>query len=291
MICGPSEQAGRSLQREEDWLIEFAGTWPFFLKLACYHTFESLLHNGGIDQKNRSKLEETILNNAITYLDSQWVTLTSRQRDILVNLRTWRSAFEYADSGFIDSDLAVFLRDGYCKIVEGAIDYHCALFRRYFSYQRSTEKLVGHLLPSQDNVMQSIADMLSRFSSVVEDVVPWVESQNESLVNSLLLLLRCQFEAVSKSNATYTPNIFLRGTDLIIDFADVVIAIRTLITPLSSQSLESVLNDELHFIRTNKPKRRVVFFVWDKQGLIPDRLNFAASFEKNNSLLRIVFAP
>jgi hypothetical protein len=89
LICEPSTMAGRSLASETKWLVRFAGTWPFYLKLACHYAFGQKPSTRPLKKKDRDTIEEIIWAEAYRYLALEVSLMSPQERDAVLNISKW----------------------------------------------------------------------------------------------------------------------------------------------------------------------------------------------------------
>jgi class 3 adenylate cyclase len=86
LIKVPSERVGVPLESYSDFLMEIAGTFPFFLQIACSALFEYLQMGGELDQIGRDGVIETFLEEAEPHFRYIWDRLDDAQRQVCLRV-------------------------------------------------------------------------------------------------------------------------------------------------------------------------------------------------------------
>ncbi len=86
LIRVPSERAGIPLEPYSDFLMEIAGTLPFFLQIACSALFEYLQAEGDMDQAGRGEVIEMFLEEAEPHFRYIWDRLDGAQRRVCLQV-------------------------------------------------------------------------------------------------------------------------------------------------------------------------------------------------------------
>jgi serine phosphatase RsbU (regulator of sigma subunit) len=82
LISIPSEKAGIPLEPHSDFLLEVAGTFPFFLQIACCALFEHLQSGGTMDEMGQMGVQEIILEEAESHFQYIWDRLDEPKRRV-----------------------------------------------------------------------------------------------------------------------------------------------------------------------------------------------------------------
>jgi len=290
LVLEPSTSAGTPLDDESSWLIKFAGTWPFFLKLACHHAFQ-YKHDSAmkrLNMRSRRAVEESVWEEALPHLDTYWGFLTSRQRDILINLDMWSRSMAESQ---IDPDTTKLSRDGIVRTVGDRVNYTCDLFSTYFSKKHDDEPLLGHAMSTADSALISIAETLSRLGICASELSQWDDSTEKNIQEISYVVLRSQYQRVSRErHAGEGPRRDYR-CDLRVDDVDVLVEIKRVRSLDHVPKIQVEINDDLAGYRSQKPNQRIVFLIWDRQRYIADREYFRDTYETKDKNVRIVFAP
>ena len=290
MICTLSSTAGRSLEGDAAWLIRFAGTWPFFLKLASHHAFRCKHSTAmwNLTRKLRAIVEERVWEEAIPHLDAYWSLLNSRQRDLLANLRTWSRS---GPEGRFDPDIMKLTRDGIIKITGTKVNYSSSIFSLYFPRKEREEPLSGHSLPPPAMALASIAEILSRLGACTAVLSNWDDSKEANIQEIAYAVLRSQYHQVSRERPAGEGPSRNYVCDIQVQDVDVLVEIKRVRNRSHIPRLQAEINDDLVGYRHNDPKQKVVFLIWDRERYVGDREYFSDLYESKDLNLRIVFAP
>jgi len=286
LVSQPSEEAGKSLATDAEWLVEFAGTWPFYLKLACHHAFERKSDGRALAKHDRSEVEEQIWGEARPYLQEYWTSLNSQQRNLLANIRTWsRSELRF------DPDIARLLGDGICIVRGSRVVPLCELFATFFRQAAATERMRGHALPTVDAALHAIVASLNRLGACIGEITVWDDSTEERIQEAVYMILRAQYERVVREvHVTRGPEREYR-CDIVVEDLDIFVEVKRVRSREHGSRLQAELNDDIVGYRVGNAVRRLVFVIWDRERHISDREYFCSAYERADPYIRIVFAP
>ncbi len=285
-----STNAGCSLRREASWIVKFAGTWPFFLKLACHYVFEHKLgsEHAAIAKSARLRLEQQIMEDALPFLDNLWAWFSPRQCDLLTNLSAWQ---EFDNQWRNDPDVASLLGQGILKTVRHGLQYSSELFRTYFANMKQDETLVGHSMPSRESALSSIAKTLSRLGTCTSELTHWDDSKETSIQEIAYVMLRSQYDRVRREVHTSDGPKRAYRSDLHVEDVDIVVEVKRIRNSAHAASLQAELNDDIIGYRQKNVGGGIVFVIWDSERYIRDRDYFRQAYEGKDRLLRLVFVP
>ena len=288
MVVRSSEGAGCSLKKEAPWIVRFAGTWPFFLKLACHYVFEHKMgsEHTVVRKTSRQHLEEQIIIDAAPILENMWGWFSPRQCDILSNLTSWQS---FDKEWRVDPDVSSLIGQGILSKTRNRLVYPCELFRTYFI--RKGDILTGHSVPSRDASLSSIAESLSRLGTCVTELANWDDSEERHIQEIAYVILRSQYYRVRREVHTSDGPKRAYRCDLHVEDCDVVVEVKRVRNSTHALRLQAEMNDDIIGYRQNHHDQRIVFLVWDSDRHIGDREYFRQTYEEKDRLLRIVFVP
>ncbi|MFQ6040270.1 MAG: hypothetical protein ACE5PV_05390 [Candidatus Poribacteria bacterium] len=86
MITVPSEREGIPLEPYSDFLFDVAGTFPFFLQIACCALFEHLQAGGTMDEMGQMEVREIILEEAEPHFQYIWDRFDEPKRKICLQI-------------------------------------------------------------------------------------------------------------------------------------------------------------------------------------------------------------
>jgi len=290
LVASPIHGQAVSLKSEAKWLIRYAGTWPVFLKLACHHALQTKIELEGmqLSKQQRLSVEQRVWEDGIEILNHLWVQLTSRQRDLLVNLDTWSLT---GDSWRFDPDWTAILRDGLCRSFRGKISYACELFQHYFKDLQRQEPINGHSTPPGESILDLVATTLRRVGACTNSLSSWDDTEEKSIQDVVFMILRSQFDHTSREvHISKGPKREYRCDLLIEDYA-VIVETKRIRSQSHANSVQAEIHDDIVGYRQSGKDYKLVFFIWDKNHFIADRVYFADKYQSENHFLRIVFAP
>lgn len=135
LVCLPSTRSGVSLTPERDRIIQFAGSIPFFLTLACHHayTMKAQQSSSDLDQEQFDRLESRVAEEAIHTLDGLWRSMTDWQREAFLT----PDYIRYRDQ-ISDYETWQLVEGGFLTIDNRRLRHSCELLRSYAALQRSS---------------------------------------------------------------------------------------------------------------------------------------------------------
>ena len=86
LITVPSEREGIPLQPYSNFLLDMAGTFPFFLQIACCALFEHLQTGGTMDEMGQMEVREVILEEAEPHFQYIWDRFDEPKRKVCLQI-------------------------------------------------------------------------------------------------------------------------------------------------------------------------------------------------------------
>lgn len=290
LVCRQAEAAGAPLEHDAPWLIRYAGTWPFFLKLAAHHAFERHVGTTGgrLAKRDRAAVEECVYEEAAPYLDGYWRDLSSRQRDLLANLRTWRAP---NDDMATEPDVIHLARDGILRRRGTHAKFSCELFRAFFAAAHRHEALAGHSRPSGDDAFRDVIDCLAQCGACVAAMTSVPTDTEQRLQEIVHVMLRSRFTNVAREAHVARGGKREYKADFYLEDFDIVIEIKRVRNKRHAGLIQAEINDDLVGYTDSHPSRYVAFLIWDDRQHVGDRRYFIDKYERIRSTARILFAP
>jgi len=135
LIIKPSAAAGIPLVDYMDAIFQLAGTFPFFLQIACYTFFDVLLIEGELNIEDILEIEWRFLEEALPHFEYVWEQFSPVEKSVclkLANGQEIEARERYA--------LKVLERNGYVKKGEEGYALFSKVFNEYLSDLELSEK-------------------------------------------------------------------------------------------------------------------------------------------------------